>query len=126
MQKLTDKLVKIINGKGWGFSINVLNKETTKEIDYTDLLCWLEYNREDDLILTTAKEYKRFIESEDEDDEMDMRVTNTEQIYNEGIFGIDIYEEENFISARATENENDILLTIKWGTKERDYVLLYS
>lgn len=107
--------------------LNVLNKETTESIDYTDLLCWLHQNSEDDLILITAKEYKRFIESEDEDDEMDMQVTNTEQIYNEGIFGADIYgNEDAFVSGRITENENDILLKLNVNGIIKDYVLLYA
>lgn len=106
--------------------LNVLNEETTERMDYTDLLCWLEYNKGEDLLLLTAKEYKRFCESEIEDDQMDMDITNTDKIYSEGICGIDVYEEDNFIAARITDNENDILLTVKWGTKGKDFVLLYA
>lgn len=107
--------------------LNVLNKENTKQIDYTDLLCWLHQNSGDDLILITAKEYKRFIESKDEDDEMDMDITNTEKIYNEGIAGIDIYNnEDTFVSGRITENENDIFLKLNVSGIIEDYVLLYA
>lgn len=106
--------------------LNVLNKETTQSMDYTDLLCWLEYNKGQDLLLTTAKEYKRFCESEIEDEQMDMDITDTSKIATEGIAGIDIYNEDNFISARSTENENDILLTVKWSNRTKDFVLLYA
>lgn len=106
--------------------LNVLNEETTTEMDYTDLLCWLEYNKGDDLLLMTAKEYKRFVESDNEDDEVDIDITETSKIAVEGIAGIDVYDEENFISARITENQNDILLTVKWGSKGKDFVLLYA
>ena len=107
--------------------LNVLNEETTESMDYTDLLCWLHQNSGDDLLLTTAKEYRRFVESEIEDDEMDMQVTNTEQIYSEGIAGIDIYSNEDaFVSARITENENDILLKLYIGGIVKDYILLYA
>lgn len=106
--------------------LNVLNKETTEAMDYTELLCWLLDNKGDDLLVMTAKEYKRFCESDNEDDTMDMEVTNTSKIALEGIAGIDVYDEDNFISARITDNENDIFLTIKWGSKGKDFVLLYA
>ncbi len=106
--------------------LKVLNKEITQSMGYTDLLCWLLANKGEDLLLMTAKEYKRFMESEIEDDEMDMEITNTDKIALEGIAGVDIYDEDNFISARITDNENDILLTIKWGSITKDYVLLYA
>jgi len=107
--------------------LNVLNQKTTNKMDYTDLLCWLHQNSEDDLLLMTAKEYRRFIESEIEDDEMDMQVTNTEQIYSQGIAGADIYgNEDTFVSGRITDNENDIFLKLNVSGIVEDYVLLYA
>lgn len=130
MNKLTKPYKN--NIKGWGFImtsvlLNVLNKETTERMDYIEVLCWLHENYGDDLLLTSSEEYKRFCESEDEDDEMDMKVTNTEEISKEGIFGADIYnDEDSFVSAQITGNENDLLLKLNIEGIVKDYVLLYA
>lgn len=107
--------------------LNVLNKETTEAMDYTELLCWLLANKGDDLLVITKEEYKRFMKSEIEDEEMDMEVTNTDKIFKEGIAGIDIYgDEDNFVSARITDNENDILLKLNVDGMVKKFVLLYA
>lgn len=94
----------------------ILSGLRAKTMGFVDMICWLyEYGTEGwdcDLLQIRLVDYVNFYQNNDEED-MKMTITNTETICTNGLNGIDIYEEENFIGASLSENENDLLLKVK-------------
>lgn len=89
----------------------------TKTMDYCDLLCFLCENGSDgwdwDLLLIKLSDYVRFYQSSNDEEDMKMQVVDTERIYNNGIDGIDVYNEENFVSATINDRENEMILRLR-------------
>lgn len=87
-----------------------------RTMDFCDWICWLfdkgTEGWECDLLQIELLDYVKFYQSENEED-MKMTITNTETICTNGINGIDVYEESNFVGASLSENENDLLLKVK-------------
>lgn len=100
----------------------------TKTMDYTDLLCWLTENGSDgwdfDLLLMKLSDYVRFYQSSNYEEDMKMQVVGTERIYNDGI---DVYNEENFVSASINDRENEMILRLRNNeNKISAYVLVIA
>lgn len=87
-----------------------------KAMDFTDMICWLYEKGSEgwdcDLMEISLMDYIRFHQNMDSED-MKMTITDTETLCKNGIQGIDIYEEKNFVGASLNESENDLLLKVK-------------
>lgn len=81
-----------------------------KVMDYCDVLCaLLDWKAYDNLNLIKLTDYIKFYTK---DEDMDIKWTDSEEIYK-GCLGVDIMDEDCFVSASCDEMEQSILLRLK-------------
>jgi len=89
----------------------ILAELRAKVMDYVDVLCaLLAWKDEDNLNLMRLSSYIKFYT---EDKDIDIKWTDSEAIYAGGINGIDIMDEECFVSASCDNAEQRMILRLK-------------
>jgi len=88
----------------------ILAELRAKVMDYTDVLCaLLDWKNEDNLNLMKVTDYVKFYT---EDKDIHIQWTDVQEIYN-GILGVDIMNEDCFISASCDDSESRMILRLK-------------
>lgn len=89
----------------------ILEELRVKVMDYCDVLCTLlAWKDEDNLSLIKLTDYIKFYT---EDKDMDIQWIDSEAIYAGAINGINIMDEECFISASCDNSEQSMILRLK-------------
>lgn len=92
--------------------------EQKRQDEHLELICWINSKQEweCDFMIIKGEEYERFMQSDYEDDEMHMIITNHNEFYPKfkDITGIDLLElTDNFVSmSYIDEAQNDIEIII--------------
>lgn len=82
----------------------------TKVMDYTDFICCiLAWKDEENLNLMSVSDYIKFYT---EDRDIDVKWTDSNEIYK-GCLGVDIMDEECFVSASCDNAEQRMILRLK-------------
>lgn len=103
------------------------NKLTQKDIEYTDLLCWILKQKEweYDLSIIKGEQYDRFMKSDEEVD-MDMTIIEAKDFYKEfkKVSNVDLFDDSCFVSMTyIDENQNDINLIVKDNGINKRFVI---
>lgn len=107
---------------------NIICKMSVKEEDHLKMIQWINYHREweNDFMIIKGEEYDRFMESDDENEIMDMVIVNGFNLYNKfkDITGVHLLNIDDFVSMEyLNENRNDIKVTLNIDNKEEKYIL---
>jgi len=103
------------------------SKLTQKDIEYTDFLCFILEQKENeyDICIIKGESYDKFIDSDDEVD-MEMVIIEAKDFYEEfkKVSNIDIMNEKCFVSMTyIDENENDVNLIVNNNGINKRYVI---
>lgn len=89
---------------------SILVELRAKIMDYVDVLCaLLQWKDEENLNLIKLTDYIKFYT---QDKDMDIRWTDSEEIYA-GALGVDIMDEDCFVSASCDDSEERMILRLK-------------
>lgn len=100
-----------------------------REEEYLAFLSWISEQVEEmsDIMIIRKEEYDRFMNSDIEDDVMDMDIINDCSIVQEEfkrITGFDIFEDKDFVSmAYIDKSRNDINLTVSINGQDESFIV---
>lgn len=126
--KREEKLDKSWNEEDYiGISEYQNSKLSQKDIEYTELLCWLleQKNWEYDLTIIKGEHYDAFMNSDDEVD-MKMKIIEAKDFYKEfrKISNVDIMDESCFISMTYIDDSgNDVNLIVNDNGINKRYII---
>jgi hypothetical protein len=103
------------------------NSIPTRNDDLIEFQCWLAYQNEwdNEIIIIKKEEWDRFFESKIEDDEMDMKIVQADDFYEEFEKLVGIYDfDECFVRMNyIDEVQNLISLTININGKDESFMI---
>lgn len=100
-----------------------------KDVEYTEFICWIleQQTWDNDLIIVKGHAWDKFWESDIKDEQdMDMEIVESNNFYKqfEKLFGIDIFDEDNFVSMKYIDDgQNDMNLIVKDNGINQRYVI---
>lgn len=99
--------------------------EQQRQDEHLELICWIleQKNFDNDIMIIKGEEYDRFMDSDIEDDEMNMIIVNTENFYSKfkEITSVNLIDIDNFIGMTYIDkgnNDIEVILNID-GNNER-------
>lgn len=96
------------------------------EDEHLKMVQWINGHKEEDFpfMIIKGEEYDRFHNSDDKDDEMDMKIAESNNFYNKfkEITGIHLLNEDNFVSMKYI-GSNDINLIVRANGMNQRFVI---
>lgn len=101
------------------------NNLSDRDIEYTEFLCWMLEcrNWDNEIAIIKGEEWDRFWESKIEDDEIDMKIVQASDFYEEfeKLVGIDDFDECFVHMKHIDDNSVNLIVNVN-GRNERYYI----
>lgn len=116
------EIVDVYKLSGIKFEKPYVHVLTQQEVEYTDFLCFIDQNQDWEFVLIPEEEMEKFNNSDDY--EMDLKMLDCENFYQEG-FNMDVWSFEDCLLSAVYEDETEsrMLLTVMLNNEEKKFII---